>query len=93
MNKIAFLFSFIALSAAHAGEKSACYKVEGMTCAACSVTIKTAVKKLDGISSIVVDPKKDSAKVIFEDQKATSVKIAQAITDAGYKATEKTCEN
>jgi len=93
MTKVTFLFSFVVFSSAYATEKTACYKVEGMTCAACSVTIKAAAMKVEGVASVTVDAKNDSAKVTFEDQKTTSAKIAQAITTSGYKASERSCEN
>lgn len=88
-----FLFLFSGLSSAKASEKTTCLRVEGMTCAACSVTIKTAVKKLDGIVSVKIDKSHNSATVIFNDQETSAVHIANAITIAGYKASEKVCDN
>lgn len=93
MKIIAFLFLLVAISPAYAKEKSVCYHIDGMTCSTCSLTIKVAVKKLDGILSIIVDAKKNMANVLFEDQKISALQIAQTITDSGYKATEKTCDN
>jgi mercuric ion binding protein len=87
------MFLMVGLNLTHAAEKIACYKIEGMTCATCSITIKTAAKKVDGVTKATVDTKNETAKVTFEDSKTSSVKISQAITNSGYKATEQTCVN
>ena len=56
-------FSQIAL----AETKNACFNVEGMTCATCTVTTKAAVKKLNGIKDIQVSLDEKSAVIKYDD--------------------------
>lgn len=61
--------------------------IAGMTCASCSVTVKTAVKRLDGLVSINVDVDAGQATVTYAGDTLTAEQIAQAISDAGYQTT------
>jgi len=70
-----------------AATQSATFKVEGMTCASCSVTVRTAVSKLDGIGSVDVDVAAGTTTVAFDPNKTTADAIAEAITHSGYSAT------
>lgn len=66
---------------------TATVKIEGMTCASCSVTVRTAVNKLSGVASIEVDVAKGSATVKFDSAQVSAEDIAKKITDAGYAST------
>ncbi|CAB5119556.1 hypothetical protein D3OALGA1CA_2506 [Olavius algarvensis associated proteobacterium Delta 3] len=62
--------------------------VEGMTCSGCVYTIKTSLAGLEGIEDIQVDVSSGMASVTFDRDKLGDVeKLAQAITNSGYKAT------
>jgi mercuric ion binding protein len=62
-------------------------KVDGMTCGMCPLTIKTALKKLNGVVDADVSYKDKEAKVLYEGGKVTVYEIVKAIEDAGnYKA-------
>ncbi len=74
-----------------AKSQKACFKVEGMTCTACTVTMKVAINTLDGISDIDVSLKKKSAVVDYDDSKTDSVKIKEKIDSVGYKAAKRQC--
>lgn len=74
-------------TAAVTANHMATLKVEGMTCASCSVTVRTVVKKLDGLATIEVDVAAGKATVTFDGSKVTAAKIAAKITDAGFKTT------
>lgn len=71
----------------------ACFDVQGMTCATCSITLKTAVKKLKGIHGVTASVEKKTAEVQFNSKETDEVQIKKAIDDIGYKATAKKCEN
>ena len=71
----------------------ACYQVQGMTCAACSVTLKTAVRKLSGIESIQVSVGENTAQVVFDPSKTNADDIKKQIDSTGYKATSKQCKS
>jgi len=90
---LAILF-FTGISAgAMEGSKRVCYEVEGMTCATCSLTLRTAVKKLDGIALVTASVAKKHAQVDYDPDKTDSSKILKKINSVGYKATEKSCPN
>ena len=62
------------------------FSVEGMTCRMCSLTISTALKKLDGVVATEVSYKKKEAKVFYEEGKVTVEQLVKAIKDIGkYK--------
>ncbi len=63
---------------------TAVFKVEGMTCASCEVSIRTAAGKLDGVHSVDVDHVIGAAKVQYDPAKITPAAIVEAITNLGY---------
>ena len=72
---------------AAAADHTATLKIEGMTRASCSVMVKTAAKKLDGLATIEVDVAAGTATVTFDSAKVSAEQIAAKITGAGYKTT------
>jgi len=70
----------------------ACYKVEGMTCAACAVTAKVAINKLFGIQDVKISVGEKDARVKFDPAKTTKDAIKESIDGVGYKATDKECK-
>jgi len=62
--------------------------VEGMTCSGCVYTIKSSLAGFEGIEDIQVDVSSGMASVTVDRDKLGNVeKLAQAITNSGYKAT------
>lgn len=70
-----------------------CFEVQGMKCAACSVTLKLAVRKLKGIQEVMVSMEKKNAVVRFDSKQTNSAAIKRAIDDVGYKAAAQECKN
>ncbi|KAM0817314.1 putative HAD-like domain-containing protein [Seiridium cardinale] len=60
--------------------------ITGMTCASCSNSILTTLKKSDWISKATVDLLNNSAKVEFIGEDDQAQKIVQAIEELGYEA-------
>jgi len=58
--------------------------VPGMTCAACPITVKKALSKVDGVSQTVVSYDIREAIVTFDDAKTNVQKLTAATKDAGY---------
>lgn len=58
--------------------------VPGMTCAACPITVKKALTRLDGVQSVSVSYQKLTAVVTFDDAKVNLQKLTKATEDAGY---------
>ena len=88
MNK---LFTFLILAAAATPVWSAmqtvALSVPGMTCAACPITVKKALSRVDGVSKTEVDFAKRVAVVSFDDTRSSVARLIQATGDAGYPST------
>lgn len=72
---------------AASADHRAVLQIEHMTCASCSVTVKTAANKLTGVVSIDVQVTAGQATVTFDSSTVTAAQIAAKITDAGYPTT------
>jgi mercuric ion binding protein len=58
--------------------------VENMSCGTCPIVVKKALERVPGVSSTTVDFDKKMATVTFDPDKASSAKLIQATTDAGF---------
>lgn len=88
------LFSLLALAAAFAtpvwaATQSVTLSVPGMTCSACPITVKSALKKVPGVSKAEVSFQQREAVVSFDDTKTSVEALAKATADAGYPSTVK----
>ena len=88
------LVSLIALmgalsSPAWAATKTVTLAVPGMTCAACPITVKTALAKVDGVEKTEVSFEKREAVVSYDDAKTTVAALTKATASAGYPSTVK----
>lgn len=63
--------------------------VPGMTCAACPITVKKAISKVEGVSRVDVTFEPREAVVIFDDAKTSVQKLIKATGDAGYPSSVK----
>jgi len=86
---IACLALGAAASAAGAAPQTVTLSVSGMSCAACPITVKQALKKVDGVSKADVSFEKRQAVVTFDDSKTNVQKLTKATADAGFPATLK----
>lgn len=58
--------------------------VPGMTCAACPITVKKALTKVEGVTKAEVSFEKREAIVTFDDTKTNALALKKATEDAGY---------
>lgn len=72
-----------------AARQTVTLSVPGMTCAACPITVKAALNKVDGVSQIDVSYPDREAMVTFDDAKTTVEALLQATANAGYPSTVK----
>ncbi len=72
--------------------EKACYEVQGMTCATCGITLRSAVKKVAGVQEVKASVEKKSAVVQFDSNQTSVSAIKKAIDDVGYKATAQECK-
>ncbi len=61
-------------------------KVEGMTCASCAFTVRTVLKKLEGVKGAKVSKAENRAVVDFDPATVTPQQMIDAINKAGYRA-------
>ena len=85
------LLPVIALIAAPvwAATQTVTLSVPGMTCAACPLTVKQALRKVQGVSKAEVSYEKKQAVVSFDDTKTNVKALTKATADAGYPSTAK----
>ncbi|PPC93259.1 mercury resistance system periplasmic binding protein MerP [Methylotenera mobilis] len=85
MNK---LFASLVLAAVAApvwaATQTVTLAVPGMTCAACPITVKKALSKVEGVSKVDVGFEKRETVVTFDDAKTSVQKLTRATEDAGY---------
>jgi len=60
--------------------------VDGMHCATCPLTVRTVLRRLDGVSEAVVSTESKTARVTYDPARVSPERMAQAVTDAGYPA-------
>ncbi len=63
--------------------------VPGMTCAACPITVKKALSKVQGVIHTDVNFDKREAVVTFDDAKTSVSALTRATADAGYPSSVK----
>ncbi len=63
------------------------FAVEYMTCPACPFTVKKAMARVEGVSSVTVDFAAKTATAVFDPTVTTAQEIAAASTDVGYPTT------
>ena len=66
------------------------FNIQGMTCSSCSAHVENAVKKLDGIQKASVNLLSNNMEVEYDEKILNNNKIIEAVTQAGYGASEDT---
>lgn len=82
--KSAFLILALLAGQAFAAPQTATLSVPTMSCASCPVTIKAALTKVPGVSSIKSDLAKRQTTVVFDDAKTDLAALSKATADAGF---------
>ena len=86
MNSSIWLAALLAAlsTSALAAQKTVTLDVPGMRCAACPITVKKALTRVDGVTRAEVDYDKRQATVTFDDARASVDQLARATSEAGY---------
>lgn len=86
MKKLAILAVLAATLAAPAwaATRTVTLSVPGMTCAACPITVKSALTKVAGVEKVEVSFALREASVTFEDAKTNVQALTKATRTAGY---------
>ena len=66
--------------------KEEVFVIDGMTCAACALTVENAVKKLDHVDSAVVNLTTEKMTVDYNPDLVSEKEIEKAVADVGYSA-------
>jgi mercuric ion binding protein len=86
----ALLFLAAAISTpTWAAKQTVTLDVPGMNCAACPLTIKMALKKVEGVTEAEVSYEKGEANVTFDDTEISVEALTQATANVGYPSTVK----
>lgn len=72
-----------------AATRTVTLSVSNMTCAACPITVKKALSRVEGVGKIEVSAKTREAVITFDDTRASVRKLTQATENAGYPSTVK----
>lgn len=87
------LFACLAIAAiggpVWAATQTVTLSVPSMTCAACPLTVKRALSKVEGVTKTEVSYEKKQAVVSFDDAKTNVQALTKATGDAGYPSTAK----
>lgn len=88
---LAFAISLTAAPAFSAEEKSKIatipLEITGMICVKCESPLKRAIKKLDGVSRVIVDRLNGKAYVSYDASKVTPQQMVKAVNKTGFTAT------
>lgn len=71
---------------AWAASQTVTLSVPGMTCAACPLTVKKALTRVEGVTKVEVSFEDRQALVTFDDSKTSAQALARASENAGYPA-------
>ena len=72
-----------------AAQQTVTLDVPGMSCAACPITVKKALARVDGVRRAEVDYDTRQAVVTYDDARVSVDRIKQATAEAGYPSTVK----
>jgi mercuric ion binding protein len=72
--------------AAQAASRTVTLVLEGMYCAMCPVTIKTALDFADGVDEVKVTRDPDEAVIRYDDAKTGPAKLIEVVKKSGYGA-------
>ena len=75
-----------ALTFASQAVRSTALRIDGMTCASCSITVRLAIKKLPGVRDVKVSAEAKTAVVDYDPTKVTPEQMIEAVDRAGYQA-------
>lgn len=62
------------------------FKIKGMHCASCAMSIDWALEETDGVKSVKTNYAKSETQVEFDPKKVTEKTMIAAIKKVGYKA-------
>jgi mercuric ion binding protein len=80
------VLAVLAAAPAWAASQTVTLSVPGMTCAACPITVKKALTRVEGVTEVEVSYENREAIVSFDDGKTSLEALTSASENAGYPA-------
>ncbi len=71
---------------AGAAESKVIIPVDGLTCASCSLAVRRALKKMDGVRHVEPGPQENEALITYDASKVKPEQLVEAINSLGFKA-------
>ena len=68
--------------------QTATLNIYGMTCNGCVRSVKNALERTAGVSDVQVSLEENKAQVTFDEQTTNPAALAEAVSEAGYEASE-----
>ena len=68
------------------GHVSQIFAVENMTCAACPITVRKAMSRVDGVQSVAVNFEERTATAIYDPAITNAAAIGEASSSVGFPA-------
>jgi mercuric ion binding protein len=87
--RVTMFLAVVASPIAFAETKTVTLSVPGMNCDLCPLTIRKAISKVPGVTSVEASYEKKQAVVTFDDSKASVEALLKATANAGYPSTLK----
>ena len=75
----------VAVSHPASAEARLTVSVEGVSCASCTLSIRRALKKLDGVKNVLAGSEPNEAVVAYDPDKINPEQIVQTIDTLGFK--------
>lgn len=87
MKTLILILAVLAAGHTLAAPQTVTLSVPTMSCASCPVTIKAALSKVPGVTSVKSDLGKRQTTVAYDDVKTDVAAISKATADAGFPST------
>jgi mercuric ion binding protein len=84
LSLIVVAFTLFSADAGLAAEKMVTLAVENMNCVSCPYIVKQSLKKVSGVSEVVVSFENKTATVTYDDAATGIAALITATTNAGY---------
>ena len=84
------MLCWLAAPSAQAEDCKITLKIDGMMCSACSATVQTALKGVEGVKAAEVSLETKQAIVCFDSAKTSVAKLIAAVNKTNFKAQQVT---
>lgn len=92
MTRVVLLGSLALSATAFAESRTVTLEVPGMSCSACPITVKKALRDVSGVEKVAVTFEPKEAVVTFDDRKTSIEKLQEATKNAGYPSSPKVAQ-